>query len=97
MYYRRFVKNILLVIFPQFFLLVFTIVIVDPLQVFHKSWLHPGKYVVRNIRESAYGVITSRRSRELVGCEQSQRLPLFLLIKIHRFHLNQFRLNVPGA
>jgi hypothetical protein len=57
MYYKKFVKSVLcLVALPWFFLLT-AIVIIDPLQVFHKSWFHPGKYYFKSPREASYGII----------------------------------------
>jgi len=56
MYYRKFVKNILISALVPFLSLIAAIIIIDPLQVFHKSWIHPGKYC-KNFRESLYGIV----------------------------------------
>lgn len=56
MYYNKFVKSILLAIWVPFLSLIAAIVIIDPLQVFHKSWIHPGRYV-KSFREALYGIV----------------------------------------
>ena len=84
MYYRKFVKNILISALVPFLSLIAAIIIIDPLQVFHKSWIHPGKYC-KNFRESLYGIVKyedfdsviigSSMATNFSANEASQKLP----------------------
>lgn len=68
MYYNKFVKSILLAIWVPFLSLIAAIMIIDPFQIFHKSWIHPGKYVKTNIREMAYGIIRNEVFDSVITC-----------------------------
>jgi hypothetical protein len=57
MYYKKFVKSVLSLILMPCFILLSAVVIIDPLQVFHKSWFHPNKYYFKSLREASYGII----------------------------------------
>jgi hypothetical protein len=56
MYYKKFVRNILGSILIPCLLIITVVLIIDPLQVFHKSWFRPGKYC-RNFRVGVLSVI----------------------------------------